>query len=251
MDGPAEGRSSGKNAAGSHSDVVEYLVSLGVDVEVANQARLATWLALSRYSASAGARLALTAKRKAKGPPRDAQGDKSAKGHAAKIARAAAALAAAIEASPDTLWNALEEVYATDERGIVCDADARNALRLKAQWRERIGPAASFAANVRIVRDAADEALARLKVSGRPAEPKSVLVDELAVIWRRATGRPPTASGAGELDSPHSRFGEFVRRAVSGHEDEFRGGFADLLKHGVARYRPRNAAAGGRTQARN
>jgi hypothetical protein len=104
----------------------------------------------------------------------------------------------------------------------------------------RVIPSAQFVADARQVRDSAREALAKLKRPGKPSTAKAALVDELAIIWSRATGKMPTASGEGSFGAPRSHFGQFVAFAVSAEPGDFKAGFADLLVNAVTRYKKRN-----------
>jgi hypothetical protein len=97
-----------------------------------------------------------------------------------------------------------------------------------------------FEAEVCHVRESARAALGKLKPNGKPPGAKAALVDELAVIWRRATGETPAASGAGAFDAPRSQFGKFVARAVSAVAGDFEDGFAELIVSAARKYKKRN-----------
>jgi hypothetical protein len=97
-----------------------------------------------------------------------------------------------------------------------------------------------FEAEVCHVRESARAALGKLKRNGRPTSAKTELVDELAVIWRRATGKTPGESGVGTFDAPRSQFGKFVVRAVPAVAGDFKDGFAELIVRAARRYKERN-----------
>jgi hypothetical protein len=97
-----------------------------------------------------------------------------------------------------------------------------------------------FEAQVCHVRESARAALAQLKRNGRPTGAKTELVDELAVIWRCATGKTPSASGNGTFAAPRSPFGTFVALAVSDVPGDFKKGFAELIVRAARGYKERN-----------
>jgi hypothetical protein len=97
-----------------------------------------------------------------------------------------------------------------------------------------------FEAEVCHVRESARAALGKLKLNGRPPSAKTELVDELAVIWRRATGKTPSASGNGTFAAPRSPFGRFVALAVSDVPSDFKKGFAELIVRAARGYKKRN-----------
>jgi hypothetical protein len=251
-----------------------YLKSQGVAAKVANEATLAAWLAFERYRTRANK----TAYAETAG---------AVIARAGKIARAARALAKAIEGAPrkgiprvprlhtecdalDATWRAIEyahghPVVLTELPNLDAPGSGRVPMTQRvfhaligrsyrpdahsgqpyfesvsprtfpsSAWRDRIGPRASFAADVRMVRDAANDALSLLK---RPATAKAALVRELAIIWGRATRKLPSASGRGNFAAPRSAFGRFVTIVVAADADEFRTGLSDLLRTEVNQYR--------------
>jgi hypothetical protein len=150
--------------------VVDYLCSLGVDESVASGAWIAVQLAVGRHAEKIAEQHAeKTAKARGKGIKK-IYDDKAAKDNLEEIERAAERLVEAIEKSSDYAWNQLA-------------TEATRIIRRSA-----------FEADVRMVRDSAADALGRLKLNGKPVGAKAALVDELAMIWRRATGKMPDKS---------------------------------------------------------
>jgi hypothetical protein len=210
---------------------IDYLVARGVDESRAKQAWLAAKLALSRYTCQVAPLTRF-----------DVEAEKI---HAQEIADAARRFADALDGSSDILWRRLADTHATNPGGITSDADVTNAERLYENWDSRLGrQRANFAANVRLVSHAAQETVQRLKKPGRPVGEISGLLDELAVIWRRATGRAPTGSSAGDFERPRSYFGEFVSLCLSTlpASHRFENGFADMIRRAAKRYCARNPA---------
>jgi hypothetical protein len=238
--------------------VVDHLHSFGVQQSIAAGAWLAARLAVDRHAEKIAEQHAEKIAKQAGRGIKKIYDDKVVKMRVEKIARAAAKLIEAIEGAPHVVWANISEAYATprDEdvdkqvargrtRGEVLEKAAQNARRLNEEWRQRIGPRSQFSANVRVVRDSADDALARLKRNGRPTSARAALVDELAVIWRRATGEMPGGSGAGDFDDPHSDFGRFVKVVVvaaTARPSDFKNGFAELIVSAADRYKKRNQA---------
>jgi hypothetical protein len=221
------------------SPVAEYLVSIGVEEIPARQAAFVAGLALERYQSAV--EVARESRAKSLARSRNSKAVRSpAKIYAEKIARAANALVKAIESADDGDWSRLEFAHAHPivdsklprEAPFYIPAGGADAL-----WHDRIGPRMSFAADARIVRDAATDALQMLKGRGRPAGAKAALVDELSVIYWRATGKAPTAAGEACWEQPISQFGQFVRCTVAVKERDFCTGFAELLTAAVKRFR--------------
>ena len=147
----------------------------------------------------------------------DARNAEQTKIHIDEIARAAKNLVAAIEKAPAAAWDHLAAETA------------------------RIIHRSQFEADVRIVWDSAQDALGKLKRNGKPVSAKVELVDQLAMIWFRATDKLPSASGEGSLDAPRSEFGRFVKVVVTTlRAAGFEKGFADLIVGAARRYKKRN-----------
>jgi hypothetical protein len=196
--------------------VVDYLCSLGVDESVASVAWIAVQLAVGRHAEKIAEQHAeKTAKARGKGIKK-IYDDKAAKDNLEEIERAAERLVEAIEKSSDYAWNQLA-------------TEATRIIRRSA-----------FEADVRMVRDSAADALGRLKLNGKPVGAKAALVDELAMIWRRATGKMPDKSGGATLNKPYFQFGKFVARAVSTVAGDFEKGFSDLVRSAADRHDKRN-----------
>ena len=222
----------------SSLSVAKHLIKTGVSGRAAKQAAFAAQLALDRYKSKVSAPLS----------------DKSEtiKIQADEIARAAAKLVEAVHGASDACWAQLEFAHdnplaeagslPTEAGYVTKDGDDASPLKLVPAWRERVGPRANFEADVRRVRDAARGALKKLKQSGRPAGAKAALVDELAMIWWRATDKPPTTSGAGDFEAPSSQFGEFVK-CVVGSDPDFIRGFGELLTAAGRRIRQKKVVS--------
>jgi hypothetical protein len=180
--------------------VITYLCSLGADESTAATAWIAVQLAVGRYSDLVNA----------------GRATEQTKIHINAIAHAAGHLVKAIEKAPGGAWDHL----------------AGEATRTITR--------SQFEADVRMVRDSAKDALDKLRSNGRPTSARVALVDELAVIWSRATGKMPTASGEGSFGAPRSHFGQFVALAASAKPGDFEDGFANLLVNAVTRYKKRN-----------
>jgi hypothetical protein len=201
---------------GARVAVITYLRSLGVDESAAAGAWIAVSLAVGRRAELiAEEHAAKVAARRGKSIKKTYD-DEIVKGQLEQIGALVDAAVKAVEKASDYSWDHL------------------------AAEMTRFMPRAQFVADARQVRDSANYALSKLKRNGRPSSAKNALVDELAMIWRRATGKPPTASGEGTFDAPRSHFGKFVALAVTAVAGDFEDGFTDLLVNAVARHKKRN-----------
>jgi hypothetical protein len=73
---------------------------------------------------------------------------------------------------------------------------------------------------------------------GRSVSNELIFICDLSIIWTRGTGKKAGLSGAGNFDNPRSRFGRFVKHAISilppTLAAKFKTGFTGKLRQSAA-----------------